>query len=235
MSRRRIASRFWWSGQFRFAAELDAARLGALAAFAGAGADQISLGFARPPKTVSIKRSGGLGRYIAERVETGPFGGDRRERVQRIVHGRAASPSVRRQHRARWGLARALNYPYAPKAGAPPEIHAVLAEVRPRDRMRRHGNAFRSAALRFRRSKSTRSGRKTRAAFFPAWSRIWLSRLSLLRRPHVQRRQTRKRARRYACGNFDNGTNRPPSVGPSPQNGPRRTDNPLRIGRLCHS
>ena len=173
MSRRRIASRFWWSGQFRFAAELDAARLGALAAFAGAGADQISLGFARPPKTVSIKRSGGLGRYIAERVETGPFGGDRRERVQRIVHGRAASPSVRRQHRARWGLARALNYPYAPKAGAPPEIHAVLAEVRPRDRMRRHGDVFPLATARFRRSMLIRTGHKIPAASFLGSNQTW--------------------------------------------------------------
>jgi hypothetical protein len=42
LSRRLIASRFWRFGQFRFAAELDAARLGAFAAFTGAGADQLA-------------------------------------------------------------------------------------------------------------------------------------------------------------------------------------------------
>jgi len=42
LSRRLIASRFWRFGQFRFAAELDAARLGAFAAFTGAGADELA-------------------------------------------------------------------------------------------------------------------------------------------------------------------------------------------------
>ena len=35
-------------GQFRFAAELDAARLGALVSFAGAGAEQIPLELGQP-------------------------------------------------------------------------------------------------------------------------------------------------------------------------------------------
>jgi hypothetical protein len=69
---------------------------------------------------------------------------------------------------ARSLLGRAFSYPCVPKAGAPPGIRAALAEVRARARMHRHKNAFRSATPHFRRSKLTRIGRKTRAAFFPA-------------------------------------------------------------------
>ena len=53
-----------------------------------------------------------------------------------------------------------LRYRCVPKAGALQETHVALALVRPRDRMRRHKNASHLVALRFRRSKLTRSEHK---------------------------------------------------------------------------
>jgi hypothetical protein len=60
----------------------------------------------------------------------------------------------------------ALSYQGAPKAGAPRGRRGASAEVRPRDRMNRHRNAFRSAIPCSHRSKLTRTERKIRVSFF---------------------------------------------------------------------
>ena len=61
---------------------------------------------------------------------------------------------------------RALSYLCVPKEDVPQRKRAASAEARPRDRMRRHRNGFRSATPRSHRSKLTRTGRKTRVWFF---------------------------------------------------------------------
>ena len=72
---------------------------------------------------------------------------------------------------------RALSRLCGTKVDAPRGTRAALAEVRPPDRMPRHGNAFRSKAARagFRRSMLTHTGCKILAGFFPAKNRTWLS------------------------------------------------------------
>jgi hypothetical protein len=87
-SRRRIASRFWVLGQFRFPAELHAAR--AVASFTGAGADQIPLELRQPAQNgqhqaaVCCRR---VGPRVAKRTEARFPAGDRRERVQQVAGG----------------------------------------------------------------------------------------------------------------------------------------------------
>ena len=86
--------------QFRLAAELDAARLGAGAAFAGAGADQIALELRQAAEHGQHKaavRRRGVGPCVAERTESGLLAGDRRERVEKIA-GRARQPVEPRHH-----------------------------------------------------------------------------------------------------------------------------------------
>src|SRR5215472_3186106 len=65
---------------------------------------------------------------------------------------------------------RALSRLCGTKVDAPRRTRAALAEVRPPDRIPRHGNAFRSKVARagFRRSMLTHIGYKILAGFFPA-------------------------------------------------------------------
>jgi hypothetical protein len=77
-------------GQFRFAAELDAAFLGAFPSFAGAVRIKSLSNSPSPPRTVSIQAAvcrGGGSPCVAERAETGLLAGDRRKGVQQVAGG----------------------------------------------------------------------------------------------------------------------------------------------------
>jgi hypothetical protein len=77
-------------GHFRFAAKLDAARLGAFPPFAGSRADQTPLELsqsAEDSQDQAAMRRGGVGRCVANAFESGFLAGDRREGVQQVAGG----------------------------------------------------------------------------------------------------------------------------------------------------
>src|SRR5580700_7693605 len=78
-------------GEFGFAAELDAARLGAGASFAGPRADQLALELGEAAENGEHQAAvgcGGVGPRVTERAKPGLLAGDRRESVGKVA-GRA--------------------------------------------------------------------------------------------------------------------------------------------------
>ena len=94
-------------GELRRSPHVNAARLGALAAFAGAGADQLALELGKPAKHGEHKppvRGRGVRPCVAKRAESGSGLRDRVERVQEVA--RRSREPVEARHKQGVALAK---------------------------------------------------------------------------------------------------------------------------------